>query len=168
MARARVFYSFHYDNDVMRVHQVRNIGVIEGDEPLKLTDWERVWRGGDTAISNWINGQLARADCLVVLIGSDTASRRWVREEIVRAWNAGKGVVGINIHNLNCPNQGTCAKGANPFAAIPIQGTGQTLADHLRVHDPFFIDAYGDIENNIENWVQVAIAEANRRAGRRM
>lgn len=29
MTKRRVFYSFHYENDVMRVQQIRNIGVLE-------------------------------------------------------------------------------------------------------------------------------------------
>jgi len=29
MAKRQVFYSFHYANDVMRVQQIRNIGMIE-------------------------------------------------------------------------------------------------------------------------------------------
>jgi hypothetical protein len=31
--KRKVFYSFHFDNDVFRVQQVRNMGVIEGNEP---------------------------------------------------------------------------------------------------------------------------------------
>ncbi|MDQ1224403.1 hypothetical protein QE443_000564 [Pantoea ananatis] len=30
--KRQVFYSFHFDNDVMRVQQIRNMGVIEGEE----------------------------------------------------------------------------------------------------------------------------------------
>lgn len=33
VAKIPVFYSFHFDNDVMRVQQVRNIGSIEGESP---------------------------------------------------------------------------------------------------------------------------------------
>ena len=37
--KRQVFYSFHYDNDAMRVQQVRNIGALEGNTPVsaKLT-----------------------------------------------------------------------------------------------------------------------------------
>ncbi len=28
--KRKVFYSFHFDNDVMRVQQIRNMGVLEG------------------------------------------------------------------------------------------------------------------------------------------
>jgi hypothetical protein len=41
MAR-RIFYSFHYKLDVMRVSQVRNIGTLEGNKPATDNDWETV------------------------------------------------------------------------------------------------------------------------------
>ena len=34
MAKRQVFYSFHYANDVMRVQQIRNIGMVEGNSPV--------------------------------------------------------------------------------------------------------------------------------------
>lgn len=40
---------------------------------------------------------------MVVLIGEDTAKRKWVKYEIKKAWNEGKGVLGIYIHNLKDP-----------------------------------------------------------------
>jgi hypothetical protein len=30
MAKRKVFYSFHFDNDVFRVQQIRNMGILEG------------------------------------------------------------------------------------------------------------------------------------------
>lgn len=36
--KRQVFYSFHFDNDVMRVQQIRNMGVIEGEEPVRPND----------------------------------------------------------------------------------------------------------------------------------
>ena len=41
MAKVPVFYSFHFDNDVMRVQQIRNIGMIDGNEPVSKNDWRR-------------------------------------------------------------------------------------------------------------------------------
>ncbi len=42
--KRRVFYSFYFDDDVMRVQQVRQMGVIEGDEPVSPNEWERIQR----------------------------------------------------------------------------------------------------------------------------
>ena len=33
MSQRKIFYSFHFANDVMRVQQVRNMGVVEGNTP---------------------------------------------------------------------------------------------------------------------------------------
>lgn len=42
--KRKVFYSFHFDNDVMRVQQIRNMGVLEGDEPVSPNTWEQIKR----------------------------------------------------------------------------------------------------------------------------
>ncbi|MDR2251725.1 MAG: TIR domain-containing protein, partial [Endomicrobium sp.] len=86
MTKRRVFYSFHYEKDVMRASQIRNIGVIEGNTPVSDNDWETVKRGGDIAIKRWIDDNMSGCSCLVVLIGENTAERKWVRYEIERAW----------------------------------------------------------------------------------
>jgi hypothetical protein len=93
MAR-NVFYSFHYDNDAWRASQVRNMGVVDGNTPIRDNDWEEVKKGGDKAIEKWIDDQLSGRSCAVVLVGAETANRPWVIHEIARAWNLGKGVVG--------------------------------------------------------------------------
>lgn len=31
----KVFYSFHYDNDAWRAAQMRNMGVVDGSEPIR-------------------------------------------------------------------------------------------------------------------------------------
>lgn len=53
MAR-RVFFSFHFDNDAWQAGQVRNMGTLEGNEPVSDNDWEEVKKGGDAAIEKWI------------------------------------------------------------------------------------------------------------------
>ena len=40
MTKRKVFYSFHYDNDVFRVQQIRNMGLIDGNEPVSPNNWE--------------------------------------------------------------------------------------------------------------------------------
>ena len=42
MAKRQVFYSFHYANDAMRVQQIRNIGMIEGNTPVSPNEWDLV------------------------------------------------------------------------------------------------------------------------------
>ena len=43
--KRQVFYSFHFDNDVFRVQQIRNIGAIEGNTPVSPNEWETVKKG---------------------------------------------------------------------------------------------------------------------------
>lgn len=49
MAR-RVFYSFHYELDSWRAAKVRNMGKLDGNQPVTDNDWESVAKGGDAAI----------------------------------------------------------------------------------------------------------------------
>ncbi len=95
MAREPVFYSFHYDNDVFRVQQIRNMGVVDGNVPVSPNDWEQVKRKGDAAVEKWIDDSLKYKRCVIVLIGSQTANRPWVKYEIKRAWQLKKGLFGI-------------------------------------------------------------------------
>src|SRR3954470_15224858 len=112
MAR-RVFYSFHYKPDAFRASKVRNIGAIEGNKPANDNDWETVTRGGDDAITRWIANQMNGTSCTVVLIGQNTANRKWINHEIIKAWDDGKGVLGVYIHNLLDHNQQASPPGAN-------------------------------------------------------
>lgn len=158
MAKRQVFYSFHFDNDVMRVQQIRNIGAIEDNKPVSPNEWEEVKRKGDTGIKKWIDDNMNYRSCVVVLVGSETASRRWVKYEIEKAWNDGKGLLGIYIHNINCPRNGKCYKGSNPFDQFKFND-GSKLSSKINCYNPNSIDPYIDIKNNIESWIETAIAQ---------
>ena len=155
MAKRQVFYSFHFDNDVMRVQQIRNIGVIEGNTPVAANTWEEIKRKGDKAIENWIDENMDYRSCVVVLVGSDTADRKWVKYEIKKAWNDGKGLLGIYIHNIKCPRTGTCSPGRNPFDQFNIEGT--SMSKIVKCYNPNSSDAYNSIAANIEDWIEEAI-----------
>ncbi|MBK7951658.1 MAG: TIR domain-containing protein [Deltaproteobacteria bacterium] len=158
MAR-RVFYSFHYAPDCQRAALVRNMGMIEGDPPVSDNDWESVKRGGDAAIQRWIAGQIAGKSCAVVLIGSQTASRKWVRYEIIEAWKARKGVVGIYIHKLKNLAGEQATKGPNPFDAIDF-GPPRKLSSVVKAYDPGGLssqEAYAWINQHLANAVEEAI-----------
>jgi len=115
MAKRQVFYSFHYDNDVFRVQQIRNIGALEDNKPVSANDWKKVKKGGDKAIEKWIDDNMKYRSCVIVLIGEKTAQRPWVKYEIKKAWGDRKGLLGVHINNLKDPKTGTCSKGSNPF-----------------------------------------------------
>lgn len=63
MPKRQVFYSFHFDNDVMRVQLIRNIGVIEGNTPVSANDWEELKRKGDSAVEKWIDENMKNRLC---------------------------------------------------------------------------------------------------------
>lgn len=156
LAKVPVFYSFHFGNDVMRVQQVRNIGSIEGNAPTTPNQWETLKRTGKKAVENWIDQNMKYKRCVVVLIGSETASRPWVEHEIIKAWNDGKALLGIHVHNLKCPRTGTSRKGKNPFDQIKFQD-GSSLSSVVPCYDPDTENAYRDIALNMASWVDHAI-----------
>jgi hypothetical protein len=156
MSKVPVFYSFHFANDVMRVQQIRNIGSIEGNSPTTPNEWETLKRSGAKAVENWIDQNMKYKRCVIVLIGSETYARPWVEHEIIKAWNDGRAVIGIHIHNLKCPRNGLGRKGKNPFDSITLQD-GRKLPAFIPCYDPSSMNAYGEIAANISNWIDHAI-----------
>lgn len=156
MPKRQVFYSFHYGNDVMRVQQIRNIGALEDNKPVSANEWEEVKKKGDDAVKKWINDNMSYRSCVAVLIGEETVNSKWVKYEIEKAWNDGKGLLGIYIHNLKCPKNGTCNKGPNPFDAFSFKD-GTKLSSVVKCYNPKAVDAYNDIKDNIEDWIEAAI-----------
>lgn len=118
MARS-VFFSFHYQRDILRVQQVKQHYLTKGtyteagffDGSLE----ERAKRDGDQVVKKMIDDGLKGSSVLVVLIGAKTYTRRWVDYEILRSVSQGMGVFGIRIHQLKDPTNGTDSRGANPF-----------------------------------------------------
>ena len=95
MVKRRTFFSFHYKPDNWRAAEVRNMGVVEGNPAVSDNDWEAVTRGGDPAIKRWIDDHIYGKSCVIVLIGSQTSGRKWINYEIGKAWDDGKGLLGI-------------------------------------------------------------------------
>ncbi len=156
MPKRQVFYSFHYQNDVCRVSQVRNMGVVEGDSIVSDNDWEEVKKKGDKAIEKWINDSMKMRSCVVVLIGEETAGRKWIDYEIERAWNERKGLVGIHINNLKHFDGKTSLQGKNPFDKFTFKD-GTKLSSIVKIYNPSKENAYNEIRNNLEEWIEEAI-----------
>ena len=158
MAR-KAFFSFHYKPDNWRAGQVRNMGVVEGNTPVSDNDWEEIANQGDDAIEKWIADQMKGRSCAVVLIGESTAGRKWINHEIVTAWSAEKGVVGIYVHNLRDKDGEQSTKGANPFYRFTLNNSTR-LSDVVKAYDPPFKrskNVYSHIEEHIGEWVEEAI-----------
>lgn len=159
MAR-RIFYSFHYKPNSWCASQVRNIGVVEGNQPTTDNDWETITDGGDKVIQKWIDDQLNGRSCTVVLIGKDTAKRKWIDYEIHTSWNNGRGVVGIYIHNLKDSGKNQTTKGANPFSHITMKRDGKSLSSIVKAYDPPYTDSaqvYNYINENLSGWIEEAV-----------
>ena len=96
--------------------------------------------------------------CSIVLIGSQTAGRKWINYEVEKAWNDGKGLLGIYIHNLKDRLGNQSAKGKDPFVGFTV---GQKrLSDIVRAYDPPYKTStyvYGHIKDNIADWIEEAI-----------
>ena len=155
----KCFYSFHYKPDSVRASQVRNIGAIEGNQPVSDNDWETVTKGGDDAIKKWIAEQMKGKTCTIVLVGSNTANRKWINHEIIKAWDDGLGVVGIYIHGLKNFEGETSTQGSNPFDYIGY-GTEKKLSSIVKCYNPSGKDSkeiYDWISKHLANAVEEAI-----------
>src|SRR3954454_8975504 len=155
-ARA-VFYSFHFGHDVSRAASIRKIGDVAGNPQESDSRWEVVQQGGDSAIQEWIDEQMLGMSCLVVLIGETTARRRWVTYEIQRAWQLGKGVVGVHVHGLADARGRQSDKGASPFVGLTVDGVD--LSSVVETYDPPYSNseaAYSYIATRMASWVEEA------------
>ena len=154
-----VFYSFHYEIDNWRAAQIRSMGVVDGNRPVTDNDWEKVVRGGDKAIQNWIDNQMQGRFCVIVLIGQSTAGRKWINYEIRKGWKDKKGMSGIYVHNLKDKDGKQAVKGRNPFQGIVVDGVN--LSQLVETYDPPFSSSqkvYEYIGDHLATWVESAIS----------
>ena len=157
--KRQVFFSFQYMKDAWRASQIRNMGVVEKNSTFSDNDWEEVKYKSDAAIKEWIDDQMRMRSCIVVLVGETTYNRKWVKYEIQRAYELGKGIVGIYVHNLKDDEGNQCNKGYNPFDFI-ITSDGRPLSVYVRCYDPPYSTSkrvYEYIEENINAWIEDAI-----------
>ena len=123
MAR-RVFFSFHYQRDIWRANQIRNIPNITGCAAAGFQDgsiWEEARNKGDAAIEGLIDKGLENTSVTVVCVGSQTAGRKYINYEINQSIARGNGIVAVQIHHLKDKDGNT-----DPADTIPakIKATG--------------------------------------------
>jgi hypothetical protein len=119
MAR-RVFFSFHYDNDIWRANQVRNSNVVAGSDVAGFFDhseYEEAKKTGSEGIRRMILKHLKNTSVTVVLIGSETANRPWVKYEVEQSIAQNNGLLGIYIHHLK--NQYGLSSSRGPKPSVP-------------------------------------------------
>lgn len=150
--------------DSWRASQVRNMGKVDDSSTFSDNDWEEVRLKTDKEIKKWINSQMEKRSCLVVLIGSHTSGRKWIKYEIEKAYELSKGIVGIYINKLKDSEGKQSEKGANPFYSI-YTSDDKRLSQFVTAYDPPSITsqgAYNDIKDNIEELIENAIANKGK------
>ncbi len=101
MARS-VFFSFHYQRDIMRVQVVKQHHITKDnyttagyfDGSLE----EKAKKEGNDVVKRLIDRGLDGSSVTCVLIGNETYTRRWVDYEILKSVELGMGVIGVRIH----------------------------------------------------------------------
>lgn len=126
-----VFFSFHYQRDIMRVQVIKNHYITKGnyttagyfDGSLE----EKAKKEGDLVVKKLIDKGLSGSSVLCVLIGAETYTRRWVDYEILKAVELGMGVFGIYIHQIADPRSGKDIFGQSPFVTLGYGTSGNKL-----------------------------------------
>jgi len=163
MAR-RVFFSFHYENDINRSMIVRNSWVTQGKESAGFIDkaaFEEIKRQGDNAVHRWIDRQLEGTSVTVVLIGSETLNRPFVQYEICQSLQRGNAVIGVLINGIRDMNTGFCS----------MKGNIHTIIGYYNDKTPAYFDSicdgiydystqYGYI--NLGMWIESAAKAHNK------
>lgn len=126
----RVFFSFHYDDVIsFRANVVRNHDLTKETGTAGFFDssiWEDAELHGDDSVKRLINSNLENTSVTCVLIGTHTWERRWVRYEILKSFDRGNTLLGIQINSIPDKNRLISTQGPNPFNYLG-----------------FFIDEYG-------------------------
>jgi hypothetical protein len=156
MAKKKVFFSYYYEKDGNKVDDIRGMGLVRDIKPASKKEWDNICSKGDEAVKNWIDTNMKDAETVVVFIGEDTIKRKWIIYEIEKAWNEGKGLLGIYIHNMDGSNYGKTNKGENPFEHFKMNRDGKTLRSVIKCYDPDPKDAYNCIFEHIEDWISDA------------
>ncbi|MET0101178.1 MAG: TIR domain-containing protein [Sedimenticola sp.] len=87
-------------------------------------------------------------------------NRPWVRHEIKRSYELGKGLLGIYIHNVKDPIDGTDLQGKNPldYWSVKRGGINVPFSRLYRTYDWVHDDGY----SNLARWIEDAAKAAGR------
>ena len=138
VAKRRVFFSFHYQNDIWRVNQVRQSwrynheSSREAEGFYDASIWERSKLTGPESLKGLIRNGMQNTSVTCVLIGSQTYERRWVRYEMARSVIKGNGLLGVRIHLMGDRSGYTSPPGPNPleYMGVYLVNGVVKLAEH--------------------------------------
>lgn len=162
MAR-KVFFSFHYENDISRVMVVRNRWVTYGgqlaSQVIDNADFEQVKRKGQNAIEQWIDKQLEGTTATIVLIGSETLQRPYVQYEICKSIERGNAIIGVYINNIK-NLQGQVSMPCPKHTIIGYYKDG-TPAYFDQVVDAIYDYYSNDGYTHLHRWIEDAVRRKN-------
>ena len=160
----RVFFSFHYENDINRSMTVRNSWVTQGKEAAGFYDkaeFEQVKRQGKEAVYRWIDKQLEGTSVTVVLIGTKTLDRPFVKYEICKSLEKGNAVIGVHINNIrDMRTKKTSSKG-NVHTVIGYYSDNRP-AYFDDIADGIYDYTYDDGYYHLGEWLEVAARAHNK------
>ncbi|KRT13210.1 hypothetical protein ASU31_25760 [Pedobacter ginsenosidimutans] len=162
MAR-KVFFSFHYDNDVWRAMNVRNSWVTKPDTEsagyIDHADFEKILRQGEQAVKRWIDDQLFGSSVTIVLLGAETLQRPFVKYELEKSYARGNAIIGIFVNKLK--NAAGETSSACSIYGCPV---GKNASGDVVNFSSFPI--YDWVDNNgytnLGSWVELAINTQKR------
>lgn len=158
MAR-RVFFSFHYENDISRAMIVRNSWVIQGTEKagfVDKADFETIKRKGDRAVENWIDEQMNGTSVTVVLLGSETLSRPFVQYEIRKSLEKGNAIIGVKINNLKNMNTGRISTVCNLHTCVGKWASSGKMIYFDEISDGVYDYVSQNGYENMGKWIEDA------------
>jgi hypothetical protein len=135
MAR-RVFFSFHYQRDIWRVNQIRNIGEIVGSSAAGFHDaslWEEAKRKGDSEVKKLIDEGLKNTSVTVVCIGVSSSTRKYIDYEIAQSIARGNGIFGVQINEIKDRNGAIDPAGATPSGLTRAGAPVYRYVDHEKL-----------------------------------
>ncbi|MBK5201995.1 MAG: TIR domain-containing protein, partial [Spirochaetaceae bacterium] len=150
MSKRQVFFSFEYLKDNWRASQVRNMEKVDSSSTFSDNSWEEVKEKTDKKIKEWIDDQLQKRSCLIVLIGSTTSGRKWINYEIEKAYELNKGIVGIYVNKMEGKDGKQMTKGSNPFYNI-FSSENKRLSNYVTCYESEHLTSkkvYSDISEN--------------------
>lgn len=154
----RVFFSFHYDEDINRSMTVRNSWVTQGKEAAGFIDkaeFEKVKKSGESAICRWIDNQLEGTSVTVVLIGRETLDRPFVQYEIRKSIERENAIIGVHINGIrDMRTQKTSLRG-NPHTIIGYYNEG-TPAYFDYICDGLYDYSKDNGYINLGSWIEIA------------
>lgn len=137
MAR-HVFFSFHYQRDIWRVNQIRNLSEIVGSAAAGFHDaslWEEAKKKGDADVKALIDAGLKGTSVTVVCIGAQTANRKFIKYEIDQSIARGNGILGIQIHDVKNQNGDTDSVGVTPAGLVTAKAHIYKYVNHAKLKE---------------------------------